>query len=190
MTQYYRAFDLGPQAHILQIIEGLDYGLDQIIALDADRAREIVELLDWPREPGLRVLASRLDPSSASIIHKDWDRDTEQALHWAINVPVANCESTFMEWFTGGTTSMPMPPVKDSGIFRGYEQVINPGDAQLAGSSKGCVSAYVASNLNWHRVVNRSRQVSWCISVRYYPLSFMPFKQALAIAPWLARITG
>lgn len=187
MSPYYRPFELAHQPELLAIIEHVDYSLDNVVALPMNLCLAVVDYLGWPRGPGLHVLASRLDPSSASIIHRDYDRETDHDLHWALNVPVKNCEQTFMEWFTGGT-KMPMPPIKDTGIFRGYDHVINPGDASLADSSEGCLTAYVASNNGWHRVVNRSTEVSWCVSVRYYPLSFMPFKQAVEFTPWLRDI--
>lgn len=187
MTGYFRPFGLEPQPDLLAHIEDLNYDLDQVIAIPEDRARAVVSALGWPQGPGLRVLAAKLDPSSASIIHRDLDRATDQRIYWALNVPVKNCEQTFMEWFTGGT-HMPMPPVQPTGLFRGYDYAVNPGDAVLAGTSEGCITAYVAANSIWHRVVNRSTEVSWCVSVRYYPLSFVPFKEAAAFTPWLRDI--
>lgn len=187
MGHYYRSFELGPQPQLFDIIRDQDYQLDNVIALPRSVCEAVVDYLDWPREPGLHVLASRLDPSSASIIHRDYDRASDRNIHWALNVPVLNCDRTWMEWFTEGDL-MPMPPVKDTGIFRGYEQVIDPSCAKLAETSEGQLTAYVASNLGWHRVVNQSDQVSWCVSVRYYPLSFKPFKQAVEDAPWLRNI--
>ena len=178
---------LGLQPQLLEYIENLDYTSDPVQLVPLDRARAIVDSLGWPSEPGLHILACRLSPGSASAIHQDRNSDGTVGLRWGINVPIKDTWGTWMEWFD---------PVGEGE----YYTIANPVDGTnvpaLKRASSRCIArskdssetAYIARNDQWHRVVNMTDRTSWCVSVRYYPLSSEPWDMISAKTPWLRAI--
>jgi hypothetical protein len=179
---------IGEQAQLLEYIETIDYTSDPVQVVPPDQARAIVDSLGWPHEPGLHILACRLNPGEFSAIHEDRSSDGAHLIRWSFNIPIKDCWGTWMEWF--------VPISMDPEHF--YE-IGNPGDmapvpalhkanARLFARSKGCETAYVARSDQWHRVVNLTDRVSWCVSVRYYPLSSERWDLVSQQVPWLDAI--
>lgn len=181
---------LGEQPHLLKHIENLDYSRESVVLVPPGPAQAIVDSLGWPSEPGLHILACKLEPGSGSAIHKDQTADGSAGLEWALNIPVKDCWGTWMEWYASKTTEADNYYTIANPVDGYAVPALKKSDAVFIESSKGCTTAYVAANSSWHRVVNVADRTSWCVSIRYYPLSYERMKLAAARTPWLARIVA
>jgi hypothetical protein len=179
---------IGEQPQLLEYIKDLDYSQDPVVLVPEAQAQAIVDSLGWPRGPGLHVLACRLEPMARSAIHRDVNEDGTSGLIWALNVPIKDSWGTWMEWFAA----------KGEGPEH-YYNIANPVDgtnvpalkrasAKPLSSAKGVDTGYVARNDIWHCIMNYSDRTSWCVSIRYYPLSFESWDQVSRTTPWLAAI--
>lgn len=188
MTMYRQIVALGEQAQLLEFIKNLDYTSDPVQLVPPAPAVAIVESLGWPADPGLHILACRLDPNQYSAIHEDRNMDGSMLLRWSINIPIQDCWGTWMEWFNPVSLDPDNfyyigNPVDGTGV-----PALKYSQAQVFSRSKGCDTAYIARNDHWHRIRNIADRTSWCVSVRYYPLSSESWDIISAKTPWLSAI--
>jgi hypothetical protein len=126
--------------------------------------RKIIQMLKLPF-PVKSILYFIINPKTISFIHKDIDLDNPaNKPNFALNLPLLNCEMTYMKWYEAVDES-------DIEIFGGPSNGAKT--PMLKSENSKCIDEsnsnhpQIVNVLDWHSIENKSDNDSKIISIRF-----------------------
>lgn len=117
------------------------------------------------------VIFFSIEPGASSMIHTDTDADYPHALPTvALNIPISNCQSTFMKWYTLAPGAAPQYVVGPS--VGGKIPTVEIQDTCCIDEFNSDTPQLVKIN-DWHSIGNRGNIRATLISVRFHSLITM-----------------